>query len=82
MNKTKIKNIASGIEKSCDILRKNDVNIIELITKTVNAPVTGSALFNMKLIFSCEDKDLISRIKKTISSKAKKLNLEIIFAKK
>ena len=65
-----------------DILRKNDVNIIELITKTVNAPVTGSALFNMKLIFSCEDKDLISRIKKTISSKAKKLNLEIIIAKK
>ena len=24
MNKTKIKNIASGIEKNCDILRKND----------------------------------------------------------
>ena len=23
MNKTKIKNIASGIEKNCDILRKN-----------------------------------------------------------
>ena len=29
-DKTKIKNIASGIEKNCDILRKND-NILEVI---------------------------------------------------
>ena len=30
MKKTKIKNIASGIEKNCDILRKND-NILEVV---------------------------------------------------
>ena len=30
MNKTKIKNIASGIEKDCDILRKND-QILEVV---------------------------------------------------
>jgi hypothetical protein len=30
MNKTKIKNIASGIEKSCDILRKND-QLLEVV---------------------------------------------------
>ncbi len=30
MNKTKIKNIASGIEKNCDILRKND-QLLEVV---------------------------------------------------
>ena len=30
MKKAKIKNIASGIEKNCDILRKND-NILEVV---------------------------------------------------
>ena len=30
MKKAKIKNIASGIEKYCDILRKND-NILEVV---------------------------------------------------
>ena len=30
MIKTKIKNIASGIEKNCDILRKND-DILEVV---------------------------------------------------
>jgi len=65
-----------------EILKKNNVNIIELITKTINAPITGTTLFNMTLLFACEDKDLISHIKKTISSKAKKLNLEIRVSEK
>ena len=30
MNKTKIKNIASGIQKNCDILRKND-QLLEVV---------------------------------------------------
>ena len=30
MKKAKIKNIASGIEKNCDILKKND-NILEVV---------------------------------------------------
>ena len=30
MKKTKIKNISSGIEKNCDILRKND-HILEVV---------------------------------------------------
>ena len=30
MNKTKIKNITSGIEKNCDILRKND-QLLEVV---------------------------------------------------
>ena len=30
MKKAKIKNIVSGIEKNCDILRKND-NILEVV---------------------------------------------------
>ena len=37
MKKAKIKNIASGIEKNCDILRKND-NILEVVLEgtTIN----------------------------------------------
>ena len=30
MNRTKIKNISSGIEKNCDILKKND-QILEVV---------------------------------------------------
>ena len=30
MNKTKVRNIASGVEKTCDILRKND-QILEVV---------------------------------------------------
>ena len=34
MKKTKIKNIASGIEKDCDILRKNDQYIEVVLVDT------------------------------------------------
>jgi len=65
-----------------EVLKKNNVNIIELITKTKNAPVTGSTLFNMNLIFTCSDIKKIQTIKNTIVEKSKKLNLEISISKK
>ena len=65
-----------------EILKKKNINIIELITKTINAPVTGATLFNMKLSFICMDKNKINNIKNTIESKAKKLNLDITFSEK
>ena len=38
MKKTKIKNISSGIEKNCDILRKND-NFLEVIIENTTVKI-------------------------------------------
>ena len=64
-----------------DILKKNGINIIELITNTTNAPITGSVLFNMKLIFEETNNKAIQIIKRKINEKSKKLNLDISIAK-
>ena len=39
MKKAKIKNISSGIEKNCDILRKND-NILEVVLERTTIKIS------------------------------------------
>ena len=69
MKKAKIKNIASGIEKNCDILRKND-NILEVVLEGTTIKILlkkKTTIFSIPVIWKnkltfLKDIFLLSRI--------------------
>lgn len=69
-----------GIVHQCTTLFSNlKINIIDLETKIINAPITGSPLFYIKSIISISNKNSIENIQNKILDFEKQSNVKIKF---
>ena len=58
-----------------------DINILEIITDTKNAPITGSAIFLMKVKISLDDENQINELSDRLNEIQSRLGLDITLNK-
>ena len=69
------------VHQYTNLFSKNRVNIIDMNTKIVNAPVTGSPLFYVKAVILIPENFKISMIADEIKKMENELNVKIKFEK-